>query len=156
MNKTTKPTIIDDIVFEVQFALCDVLYRKLLSLLASTHTETLLLPFNELYQFRLSAELNAKYALSFYSKRTNNSQSYEDMLDFKKKISITEIQDPVILFILEQKLENKPELYSAWAETVKKAIKKLMEEEKKFKNILEDIKNLPFDSPTREVIIEKN
>lgn len=156
MSKQIKPTSKKGILFDAQYEMCDVVYRKLYELMISVKQCEVLIELNSVGTFRMNLyESDSCAVLCHVSKTTKNTLGY---LYFNRKFSSTEIEDPFIKDFLLKKNEyndSRPEIYARWFEKLKEVMQKLLDEQEKYKEISYGIQNIPMFSPTREVLIEK-
>lgn len=157
MSRPTKQISSKGIAFDTQYEMCDVVYRKLIEL------------FLEVRRYKVSIEvksISSTFEISLQNSSQNNfvnfhlvskSNSRTTLGDFDlKKLSLSEIEDPFYKYISRTEfLETRAELYSEWLESVKNAMQKLLEEQRKYEDIMESIKNIPMFTPPREVLFEK-
>jgi hypothetical protein len=152
MSKSTKSVAQKGAMFNAQYDMCDIVYRKLFELMISVGSNSVIIGFDNI-SFRLDSDGDC---IRFYLVTQRGNTSGIGFVPLKK-ISTTDIEDPVMCHILSEKEfeKNKPETYTKWLESVKKFMQQLLEEQKKYENIIENIKSIPLFSPTREVLIEK-
>jgi len=152
---TTKSKNLKGIAFEVQYEMCDTIYRKLLEIMGSLFIKEVFIEFEKFGKVRITE--NNKGMLDFYflSKNQNGGLG---QINFNKQLSSTEIECPVLCFMYTKKdmfSQSKAEDYHKWLSSVKITMQELVNEQNKYENILDDMKSIPMFSPTREVIIEK-
>jgi len=152
---TIKSKNLKGIAFEVQYEMCNTIYRKLMEIMNSLFIKEVFIEFEKFGKVRITE--HNKGILCFYFLSKNDSRNIGE-ISFNKQLSSTEIECPVMYFMYTKKdmfPQSKAEEYHKWLNSVKKTMQELVDEQNKFENILDDIKNIPMFSPTREVIIEK-
>jgi hypothetical protein len=143
-------------LFNAQYDMCDLVYRKLNELMLSVGVYTIDIEFCDI-QIRLLTEVGngQDNTIYFYSISKSGGRTTLGYVNLKK-LSSAEREDPMVTFCLNQKDSNdKAEIYIKWFEKVKEIMQKLFEQEKKYEDLIDSIKSLPLFSPTRAVIVEK-
>jgi len=158
MSRSTKNTLKNGALFEAQYEMCFTVYAKLLELMHSVCEYSLEIEINN-FKFQLSINTNPGHenTINFYSLQKSggkNNIGYVNM----KKISTTHIECPIIIYFGTQKelQNNKSTVYLEWLEKIKQTMQALLDKEKQYLEIIENIKSLPLFSPTREVLLEKH
>lgn len=158
MSSNRKSTLINKgIVFNVQYEMCDMVYRKLLELMDEIMLYEIFIEFKEISgKIKITAHNSSKNQMDFYY-CGKNGNSHVGSVSFSKQLSISELECPVFCYIYKNKelIDQRSEIYSLWLKNIKLAMQKLLTEQKRFEDILDNINNIPMFSPTREVIIEK-
>lgn len=152
MSKSTKSIAQKGAMFNAQYDMCDIVYRKLFELMISVGSDSIKINLEDkVFQIESNEDCVRFYLIT--PRGGKNGIGYVPL----KKISTTNIEDPIMSHILSEKeFENdKPGTYTKWLEGVKKVMQELLEEQKKYENIIDNIKSIPLFSPTREVLIEK-
>lgn len=152
---TARSKNLKGIAFEVQYEMCDTIYRKLLEIISSLFIKEVSVEFEKYGKVRMTESSKGVMDFYFFSKNDNRNLG---QIYFNKQLSSTEIECPVMAFMLAKKdmfPQSKAEEYHKWLNSVKKTMQELVNEQGKYENILDDIKSIPMFSPTREVIIEK-
>lgn len=156
MNKSVKTIPQKGVLFNLQYDMCNLVYRKLNELMLSIGENEIDIKFVDI-KIRLyinnSGQENIFY---FYTLRDGKISVNLGELNLKK-ISLQEINDPIIALCKKYKNDNTdiPTLYSNWFDELKKSMQSLLEKENKYNQMIDDIKSLPIFSPTREVLFEK-
>jgi len=152
---TTKSKNLKGIAFEVQYEMCDTIYRKLLEIMTSLFIKEIFIEFEKFGRVRMTESNKGILDFYFYSKNDNRNLG---QVNFNKQLSSTEVECPVMSFMWVKKdmfPQSKAGEYHKWLNSVKTTMQELVDEQSKYENILDDIKSIPMFSPTREVIIEK-
>ena len=152
---TTKSKNLKGIAFEVQYEMCDTIYRKLLEIMSSLFIKEVFIEFEKFGKVRMTE--NNKGILDFYF-LSKNQNGPLGQINFNKQLSLTEIECPVMSFMHSKKdmfSQSKAEDYHKWLSSIKTTMQELINEQNKYVSILDDINSIPMFSPTREVIIEK-
>jgi len=163
MGRVSKNNQSKTVVFDTQYEVCNVVYRKLLELMISVNQINIYVECKDLSMFfKFTADFQYKI-LTFYTTKSGSKDNSKDNhhiggIDFRKALSNTEMECPVLCWIIKQVdfTEERPEKYKSFITEVKKAMQKMLEEQQKYEDILDDIRNIPMFSPEREVLIEKN
>ncbi len=157
MSRSAKHTLKNGALFEAQYEMCFTVYTKLLELMHSVCEYSIEIEINNFkFQLAINANTGHENTINFYSLQKSggkNNIGYVNM----KKISTTQIECPIIIYIGNQKelLNNKSGVYLEWLEAIKLVMQALLDKEKQYLEIIENIKSLPLFSPTREVLLEK-
>jgi hypothetical protein len=151
MSKVLKSIAQKGILFNVQYEMCDMVYRKLHELMVSVNELNLEIEFK-------STEFLLKCAgknIEFY--RIGRNGRVELGYVPLDKISIAQIECPMMLYIMEEYefSKSRPETYSEWFDVIKCKMQDLLVVQQKYETLLDSIKNIPLFSPTREVLLEK-
>jgi hypothetical protein len=157
MSSVRKSNTSKSVIFETQYEMCNTVYRKLHELMWSVNQLKILFQIEEIGDIKL--EINQSEAESIYFSMTNAKTGNRENLGCvsMKKLSLSEFEDPIMIYILrKQELANsRTETYSKWFVKLKDEMQELLNEQKKYEDILDEIRNIPIFSPTREVLIEK-
>lgn len=156
MSKQTKSSISKSVLFDTQYEVCDVIYRKLYELMYSVFRLDIRIEMEDLGQFKLHITETGDDMLNFSHMSQGggtDNNGYVPLKNINKKI----IECPFMTFLCRKSNLNnsRPELYTKWISEIKKVMQNLLDEENKYKAIIDDIREIPMFSPTRQVLIEK-
>lgn len=154
MSKIQNKIIQKGALFNAQYEMCDVVYRKLFELMLSINEVKIETKFaKKIFIIEL---YKSDFRLAFSTRTEYGGRSLLGFIQLKK-ISLTEIEDPVLQHICAQsEFANLiPDKYTEWLEIIKNIMQDLLNKEQKYKNIIGNIRAIPLFSPTREVLIEK-
>ncbi len=146
--------------FNAQYDMCNLIYRKLNELMLSTneYEVDIKFPVSDI-TVRIYININNyDYYLFFYTlKDGKKSESLGDINLRKTPSNTTGNVDPVASLCAKCKSdkEDVATIYNKWFKELKNSLEKLIEKEKKYFAISDEIKSLSLFSPTREVLFEK-
>ena len=157
-QKPSKIILQGGAVFNAQYNMCDLIYRKINELMISTGENYVDVKFT--LDLKIRIHFNIDFNFIFYFNTIKDGKRYETIgeLNLKKINTSSNITiDPVFAFCKEFQTEKNdiPTIYSNWFNELKKTIQILIDKENKYYEIVNEINSLPFFSPTREVIFEK-
>lgn len=154
MSKPVKSQNNSDTLSILQSEMCDVVYRYLYILMKSLlrYELEISLEKNTIISFSIDSDFSVK-CFYVYIKEGNNSRKYLSDINFSNKV----LKCAVLNFILGRKeYDNcRPEMYAKWFENLKTRMQDLLNEQKKYEDIIDGIRNVPIFTPKREVLIEK-
>lgn len=158
MSRSSKHTLKNGALFEAQYEMCFTVYTKLLELMHAVCEYSIEIEIHN-FKFQLYINPNSEneHILNFYSLQKSGGKNNIGHVHIKK-ISTTQIECPIIVYIGNQKelMDNKSGIYLEWLEKIKKVMQTLLDKEKQYLDIIDNIKSLPVFSPTREVLLEKH
>jgi hypothetical protein len=140
--------------------MCNLIYRKLNELMLSTneYEVDIKFPVSDI-TIRIFINIsNYDYYLFFYTlKEGRKSESLGDINLRKIPLNTTGNVDPIASLCAKHKndKEDVSTIYDKWFKELKNSLEKLIEKEKKYFAISDEIKSLSLFSPTREVLFEK-
>jgi hypothetical protein len=157
MSKSPKTIPQKGALFNAQYDMCDLVYRKLNELMLSVGEYEIDTEFCET-KIRImihfgNGEDNTIYFQNINRSGGRNSIGYVNV----KKISLVQIEDPMVEFCRKEKNSDgdTPTVYTKWFNKVKEIMQALLDQEQKYEDLVDSMKSLPIFSPTREVLIEK-
>lgn len=144
-------------LFNTQYDMCDMVYRKLHELMLSVHQLEIDVEIKEIGKYKLLISLVEPGNLNIIYLQKTGAREHIGYIPMKK-ISLTELEDPFIVHLCKRTefLNSRPELYTKWFNEIKNIMQTLLNEEKKYETIRGFIRDIPIFSPTRKVLIEKN
>lgn len=142
-------------LFNAQYEMCDIVYRKLNELMLSINETEIDVTLEEGVKFKIEIRKGEENTLYFgvYTKSGKNTLGGVNL----KKISVYDINDPIIDYLLNQKeyTGKRPELYKKWFGAIKDVMQKLLDQQNQYEDLISAIQDMPMCSPTREVLVEK-
>lgn len=142
-------------LFNAQYEMCDIVYRKLNELMLSISETEIDVTLEEGVRFKVEIRKGEENILYFgvYTKSGRNNLGGVNL----KKISVYDINDPIIDYLLNQKeyTGKRPELYKKWFGVIKDVMQKLLDQQNQYEDLINAIQDMPICSPTREVLVEK-
>jgi len=154
MSRLNKQQNDKGILNTLQDEMCDIVYRHLNVLMVSLKKMELEINLDDgiVITFMLDSS-DLKTFFVYVKENKNSGRRGMGSINFSNK----SLEDVVLNFILSQKdyFNCRPEKYTIWFENLKTKMQSLMDEQKKYEDILDSIRNIPMFSPTREVLIEK-
>lgn len=157
MSRSAKHTLKNGALFEAQYEMCFTVYTKLLELMHSVCEYSVEIEINNFnFQLAINPNNGQENTINFYYIQKSGSKNNIGYVHVKK-ISTTQIECPVIIYFGSQKelKINKSAIYLEWLEKIKQVMQALLDKEKQYLDIIDNIKSLPVFSPTREVLLEK-
>lgn len=142
-----------EILNTLQTEMCDVIYRHLFVLMKSLIRTNLKINLDKdkIIFFTISNDTDKYFDVYIQEPQSGNRHLSE--INF----SVKTFKDPILNLIIHRTAFDKcrPEKYAQWLENVKTTMQELLEEQKKYENILENVRSIPMFSPQREVLVEK-
>ena len=156
MSRQSKQQETKGIISELQDEMCDSVYRYLYFLMTALRRSELDVELDDgiIIRFTIDFSDTSKTFYIYIQESKTSGRRNIGYINFTSKHSQ---DDAVLLFILGKKEYNdsRADKYAKWFSNLKNRMQDLMDEQKKFEEILNDLRNIPIFSPQREVLIEK-
>lgn len=155
MSRNNKNTENKGIINELHSEMCETVYRYLFYLMITLRRQEIDLNLDETIIVRFWIDFTDSSKTVYVYVQESKSTGRKHIGNISTKSNSAE--DVVLNYILDRKdfIEVRSEKYAKWFSNLKNKMQELLDEQKKFEEILNDLRSIPMFSPEREVLIEK-